>query len=290
MHYLSVIAIFKNESHSIGEWINHYKNEGVDHFYLIDNGSTDDYLKKIQFFINEGTITLIKDDTKWAQIELYNKHFLAKKTESRWFLICDLDEFVYARGKYLKITDFLKSLSKKVGAVRIPWKVFGSSGYVSQPDRIIPSFTQRCLYDNLSNPGMKDKSESLSKVIVRSSSLRRFDVHYCDVKKKHQIIDPAKNTIDPLVNHEDIVYQETNEQLLSAFYLHLNHYAIQSLQWFMEVKSTRGAADTKEHDNVRNEAYFHNYDENANAIADSELADKSYPSPQKRWFHFNFRK
>ena len=36
MHYLSVLAIFKNEGHIINEWLNHYLLEGVDHFYLID--------------------------------------------------------------------------------------------------------------------------------------------------------------------------------------------------------------------------------------------------------------
>ena len=41
---LSLIAIFKNESHILKEWIEHYINEGVDKFYLIDNGSTDNYI------------------------------------------------------------------------------------------------------------------------------------------------------------------------------------------------------------------------------------------------------
>jgi len=42
-YYLSVYAIFKNESVALEEWLTHYINEGVDHFFLIDNGSTDDY-------------------------------------------------------------------------------------------------------------------------------------------------------------------------------------------------------------------------------------------------------
>ena len=43
MHFLSIIAMFKNESYIIEQWIQHYLLEGVNHFYLIDNGSTDDY-------------------------------------------------------------------------------------------------------------------------------------------------------------------------------------------------------------------------------------------------------
>ena len=38
MYNLSILAMFKNESWIIKEWIEHYLLEGVDHFYLIDNG------------------------------------------------------------------------------------------------------------------------------------------------------------------------------------------------------------------------------------------------------------
>lgn len=41
MYFLSLLAIFKNEETSLSLWIEHYCWMGVDHFYLIDNGSTD---------------------------------------------------------------------------------------------------------------------------------------------------------------------------------------------------------------------------------------------------------
>ena len=33
-YFLSVLSVFKNESHILEEWLNHYINEGVEHFYL----------------------------------------------------------------------------------------------------------------------------------------------------------------------------------------------------------------------------------------------------------------
>ena len=45
MHSISVLAMLKNESSIINDWIKHYLAEGVDHFYLIDNGTTDDTYK-----------------------------------------------------------------------------------------------------------------------------------------------------------------------------------------------------------------------------------------------------
>ena len=38
-YYLSIGAIFKNESDSILEWLEHYIIRAVDHFYLIDDES-----------------------------------------------------------------------------------------------------------------------------------------------------------------------------------------------------------------------------------------------------------
>ena len=62
LYTLSVLAMFKNESMIIQEWINHYIEEGVEHFYLIDNGSTDNYYEKIKMY--EKYFTLVKDSTR----------------------------------------------------------------------------------------------------------------------------------------------------------------------------------------------------------------------------------
>ena len=43
MSSLCLVAIFKNESHILKEFITHYIKQGVDHFFLIDNGSNDNY-------------------------------------------------------------------------------------------------------------------------------------------------------------------------------------------------------------------------------------------------------
>ena len=69
--------MFKNEEMIIKDWIEHYLKEGIDHFYLIDNGSTDNYWEKIKIY--NKYITLVKDPTrleKGKQTYLYNNIFL----------------------------------------------------------------------------------------------------------------------------------------------------------------------------------------------------------------------
>jgi hypothetical protein len=35
MYNLGLVAIFKNESNIFDEWLKHYIDEGIEHFYLI---------------------------------------------------------------------------------------------------------------------------------------------------------------------------------------------------------------------------------------------------------------
>ena len=67
MYYLTVGAIFKNESHCLQEWIEHHLYHGVEHFYLINDESTDEFMKILQPYINKDIITLynVKNHPKY---------------------------------------------------------------------------------------------------------------------------------------------------------------------------------------------------------------------------------
>lgn len=57
---LAVAAIFKNEEHSMVEWIEHYLRRGAEHFYLIDDGSTDRSVEFLKPYIDAGQVTLLQ--------------------------------------------------------------------------------------------------------------------------------------------------------------------------------------------------------------------------------------
>ena len=272
-HFLSVVAIFKNESDGIREWIEHYLREGVDHFYMIDNGSTDGYYEKIAALIDKGLITLVKDETRWAQKELYNKCFLDRRKESEWFLLCDLDEYVYSRMRFSTISEFLKELPFWVSSVHIPWKMFGSSGHIEQPNGIIQNFTKRSKYDGTINEGMRDAHESLSKSIVRGRHLRKFKIHHTLIKLAGIRITPNKKI---WWKRKRLNFSPVSEERLSGYFLHLNHYPIQSFNWFMKVKASRGSVRLEGHEKFRDESYFQRYDAKSNLVEDNELANKKY--------------
>ncbi|MBR7025230.1 MAG: glycosyltransferase family 2 protein, partial [Selenomonadaceae bacterium] len=43
LYDLAVVAIFKNEGHYLKEWLDYHLFAGVEHFYLYNNNSTDNY-------------------------------------------------------------------------------------------------------------------------------------------------------------------------------------------------------------------------------------------------------
>jgi hypothetical protein len=92
---LSVGALFKNEATILEEWIQHYLAEGVEHFYLVNDHSTDHYLAILSKY-GPNKITLFDHGHAHAQIHNYLSFLPLASRESEWLFVVDLDEFVSA--------------------------------------------------------------------------------------------------------------------------------------------------------------------------------------------------
>ena len=284
---LCLIAIFKNESHIIKEWINHYLNQGVQKFFLIDNGSTDNYFPIIEQYIKNNIIYLVKDNKPHSQEELYNKYFLNLCKKYTWVIVCDLDEFIYAKNGFKKISNYLQYINKykHISQIFIPWKMFSSNGYNTidkkQPESVIKTFTKRFDYNkNNFVDGITFKENNYiftyTKCIANTKYLLKLEIHshkmISEFNNSYNFITPFyKNNIN--IIHKNTSFCVINEILLKKSFLNLNHYAIQSLDYFTRVKMTRN--DAVYNKNVRNKQYFYKYDKNSNDKDDNELSEIS---------------
>jgi len=273
-----IVAMFKNEAEIFNEWLKHYINEGCDHFFLINNGSTDNFQQEMKEYNDK--ITLFNDDShfdksgiKHNQARLYNKYCFELVKKYEWVLVCDLDEFVYARGKFNNITEYLNSVETNVSSIAIPWKIFGSNGYNAidkkEPPLVIPNFTKRINYDTPGTQGVKIEkgvSLGLTKCITRTSSLKKLGIHRSSITKGIYL---ETNNTEAITS----CFAPISEKILEESVLHLNHYPIRSLDFFTRIKMTRGAANSK---NVRNLEYYYNFDKVSNDICDFELSEKKY--------------
>ena len=269
---LCLITMFKNECHIMKEWLDHYISQGVDKFFMIDNNSTDNYFEILYPYMSNNLVDLILDSRKHSQVICYNEHFLEECKKYEWVIVCDLDEFIYARKGLKTIKEFLNSVNPSVSQVFIPWKLFGSSGFDTiekeQPNSVIKGFIQRTNYDKKENfHGVLVSNEdkySLSKSIVKTDKLIKFAVHCHETTDKNYITSDRKI-------HTNHGFAKISEQILDDSFLHLNHYAIQSLKWFLEVKGTRGDIADNKYENLRNADYFKSYDDVSSDIFDLDL-------------------
>jgi len=238
MYYLSVLAIFKNETMNLKVWLDHYIWQGVEHFYLIDNGSSDNPIEILQEYIDKGFVTYVYGDIKHRQQQYYKDVFntFSLKEKTVWLAVCDLDEFFFGTKK--RLSKVLQT-HENYNMVLSNWLMFGSDGLIEHPADIRKAILHRV-----------EEIHILTKYIFKTESIPNSDSIW----------------IHRLENVDDTYTIIDNEQI------HLNHYPIQSLEFFQKVKMTRGAADVPWSENVRDMNYFNAYDQN-NTYKDLLLLD-----------------
>lgn len=123
---LSICAIFKNEAPYMEEWIEYYILMGVDHFYLYDNNSDDNYLEILKPYIDQGIVTFQHWPDIPGQISAYRHWYEYYRHETNWCTFIDLDEFLCPICDD-NLKDWLKK-HQKYPTYAVYWRTFGTSG------------------------------------------------------------------------------------------------------------------------------------------------------------------
>lgn len=128
----SICTCFKNESSNLKEWIEYHKLIGVDHFYLYNNNSTDDYKKILKPYIEEGSVTLIEFSQTPVQPYCYEHWIRHFRSESSWLAMTDIDEY-FVPLRDVDIKEWLRKW-QKYPVILVYWKMFGTSGLIEHND------------------------------------------------------------------------------------------------------------------------------------------------------------
>jgi hypothetical protein len=242
MYKLSVAALFKNEEHIIEEWIEHYLSRGVEHIYLINDKSTDGFLPKIQRYIDSGIVTLFNAEFDYyqrRQRDMYNTFIMPVLKETKWMIMVDLDEFLWTPVS--KDLNVMLDRCSNFAQIQVCHTLFGSNGFIEQPKSVVSSFTKRA-----------KNSVGFQKYIINTDyEFVSLNVHSASFK-------------------DDIYVNDANKfVLLGPEYFRLNHYSCQSLNFWKEVKCTRGDSDNYR---TRTLEDFHKLD--LNEVDDFDLANQ----------------
>ena len=151
-----------------------------------------------------------------------------------------------------------------LSVIGVNWMWFGSSGLEQQPTNIIQSFTHRASSDMTKYPGLLENYKVLKpskspemdwqKYIVNTAArIDNIDIHTVVAEGTSACL---SNCIDPI-----------NPPLL------INHYATQSKDFFLKVKSPRGDVNNWVAAGAKNLQWFQTSD--INEVPDTRLADQN---------------
>ena len=123
---LSLCLIFKNEAPFLKEWIDYHTVVGVDHFYLYNNNSDDNFKEVLEPYIRQGIVTLIEWPYQNSQFKAYKHCYENFRNETNWISFLDADEFFVPKYE-LAIIDWLNRFAQ-YPAIVIHWTMFGTGG------------------------------------------------------------------------------------------------------------------------------------------------------------------
>lgn len=161
---LAIGAIFKDEAPYLKEWIEFHKLVGVQHFYLFNHGSMDDYASVIEDYVNRGEVELIQwpyPASSWenwlyeVQAKAYETCILQAQGKVKWLALIDIDEFLTPISSN-SLLEILKDY-EAFGGVGFNWKIFGNSGLLDlEPNKLlIESLTMTAPHDRPTHLGVK---------------------------------------------------------------------------------------------------------------------------------------
>ena len=129
LYDLAIVAIMKNEGHYVKEWIDYHLLAGVNHFYIYDNESTDNFKEVLQPYIDAGVVTYKFYPGRGRQYEAYNEAFKNYRFFCRYMAFIDSDEFIFPKSHATisEVVDDVFSDNPDAGGLGINWHTFGSN-------------------------------------------------------------------------------------------------------------------------------------------------------------------
>jgi hypothetical protein len=225
----AICTIFKNEAPYMKEWIEYHLIMGIDHFFLYNNNSTDNYFEILQPYIDKGIVTFTEWQINQGQAPMYKDWYNNFRNEVKWVCFIDLDEFICPRDK-TNFKDWLSDYSR-YPAIIMYWKFFGTSGRISHDStKLVIEQYVHCY----------EKFKDIGKVVYNT----RFEIDNFSSSMSHFLFVKWKGLFLPSINDskQSVLWNGVCRVRPSkTFSIQLNHYWSKSFESF-ENKKARGSA------------------------------------------------
>lgn len=250
-YYACICGIFKDEAPYLKEWIEYHLLVGIDHFYLYNNNSTDNFREILQPYIDNGIITLIEWPKIHAQMEAYKHCYENFKNETNWLAFFDIDEFICPKIE-TDIKSFLKRYEGYPG-ILIYWQMFGTNGIVnSDKDKlIIEQYTNS--WEHLDGTG---------KVFISTESYLPTNIYHHWMGFRYKTF-----KVPVITEHKKFIFFPQIYTAPKYNTIQLNHYWSKSLNEYLS-KIKKGDVASSKNEGIRQKFSFflrheiHNTSEN----------------------------
>ena len=198
-YYLTIGCVFQDEARYLKEWIEYHKIIGVQHFVLVDDRSTDNYLDVLEPYIESGEVQLFRQDCPealqgrdWPEYQCAVHCALVSYLRglSQWVALIDTDEFIVVREND-RLTDFLRGYEDR-GGIYIRWEPFGTSHVDELSDEDL--LTERL---NL-KARFRSGEEMLGKSIVNPFGVKSANIHKCELFAEFSYFDSNPRMLNEL--------------------------------------------------------------------------------------------
>lgn len=245
---LAICTIQRDRAPWLAEWFAFHSHFGVNHFYFFAHKCKDDTDHKILELQRKYDIRAFKvaDETERPQLAAYKWAYENFNHEFDWIAFIDGDEFLFPAnlGNLKNTLEEFNYLN--LSALGVYWRCFGSSGHINEPAGLmIENYLHRAPDEFESNKHIKS--------LVRGRQGRYFDI----ISNAH-LFATINGTYDEklrTITHGLTDHIPTFEKFI------INHYAVQSREFYLKFKKFSGAADAGAQ-LVRSEEWWNTYDRN----------------------------
>jgi hypothetical protein len=217
--------MFQDEARWLAEWLEYHLLTGVQHFYLYNNLSRDNYQDVLRPYVAHGVVELIEwpyvggNTYDAAQCDAYCDALSRARHTVKWLALIDVDEFLVP----VRDTDLISVLmplesDSTIGGVCAAWVCFGTSYVHRIPQDRLMIETLVLSGEDQETPGPFPWDQGTFKSIVRAERTT-------SVESPHVALYTDGHSHLPL-------FQDL---------LQINHYWTKDAAFFNEVKVPRNA-------------------------------------------------
>lgn len=237
--YEVVIAtIFNNEARYLKEWIEYHRMIGVDHFWLYNDWSTDNWREVLEPYVAEGLVEVFERHAPIKQgpgvyfpMQASSMRDALKRGlgKAKWVACIDIDEFIIPLSGS-SLPECLDKHFKDAGAVYANWRCFGTGGVTIPEDQPI-------LFSLVASSLKSHPRNCVGKSIYRPEAVMidyLWYAHACCLKEGMNYLDgDGKET---LITEGTVVKTDGKSH---TKYIRINHYVMRDEDYFQNVRLER---------------------------------------------------